>query len=268
MAIALNLGTVVTAGNSSDLNIIGLPQNEIAKIVMPLGHPTKPYTFVNRPLVLSSLPRIKSSTISLSTVLNKTIQHTTFGGQLTKEQQSQMLWASYGYSYYLDNSDQANNPVKRHRTVPSAHGYYPLRMYMVTSLGVFRYIPGAYNPLYGLLRGIWRLPVISELRKVNSGDHRSEIAQATGQDISSAPMFIVSVLDKKQTNRPYDDVSGNQDLWLWYYEAGASAQNILLEATAWNLSANLYTPTNLATVRTVLNVNENFTPLFIIPVGK
>ena len=61
-----------------------------------------------------------------------------------------------------------------------------------------------------------------------------ELAQACSQlSLATAPLSIIPVLELERT-RPKggDDFSGEEYRWLWYYEAGASAYNIFLEATA------------------------------------
>jgi len=114
MANALNVGTVVTGEIPSPIEKIGLPSNEVGKIVMPLGHPNFSYDFTHRPMWLSLLPRIKESGASLLTVLEERSETTSFAGNLTRSEVSQVIWASYGYSYLLDKSDAPNNPIKRH----------------------------------------------------------------------------------------------------------------------------------------------------------
>ncbi|MCX6666351.1 MAG: nitroreductase family protein [Euryarchaeota archaeon] len=269
MADALNLGTVATGERPSPLENLGLPSNQIGLIIIPLGHPVKPYNFVNFPFWVSFLPRIQKSDMNLTTVLEKRQEKTSWENTtLSKQEQTQLVWSSYGYSNYYDKSDSDRNPVKRHRTVPSAHEYYPLLIYLVNKTGVYRYIPNTYNPLYGLLRDIWFLPVMTGLLKVTDGDKRSDVAQASESFVASAPIIIISVLDVKQTKKPYDDVSGEDFRWLWYYEAGASAHNVLLEATAWNLSGTIVQPTNLSALQSLLRLNEGQVPLILVPVGK
>ena len=60
-------------------------------------------------------------------------------GELSEQEISQIVWSTYGFSYYIDQSEQEPVHLKRHRTVPSAHGYYPLEMYIITEEGIFRY---------------------------------------------------------------------------------------------------------------------------------
>jgi nitroreductase len=261
MANALELGTVPTVEMPSPIEKIGLPSNEVGRIVMPLGHPRHPYDFVYKPMWVSLLPMIKESDLTLSTALLKRNESTVFTGELTREEQSHIVWSAYGYSYLLDNRESTINVIKRHRTVPSAHGYYPLDIYVVTESGIYRYIPGIHR------FDKWGLPILTFLMKVIDGDKRQEIALASKPFLATAPFIVISVLNIRCTIR-WDDLSAEKYRWIWYYEAGASAHNLLLEATAWNLSANIVVPTDAAAIRSILRLNQNFIPLLIVPVGK
>lgn len=261
MASALNLGTVVTGEVPSPIDEIGLPSNEIGKIIMPLGYPNFSYDFTYGPMWLSFLPRIKESGTSLLTVLEERSETTSFTGNLTRSEVSQIIWASYGYSYLIDKSNPPKNPIKRHRTVPSAHGYYPLHMYAVTKSGIYRYIHGVFR------FDKWGLPILSFMLKIRNGDTREEIAQASQPFVASAPFLIISVLDIRKTNQ-WDDLSAEKFRWIWHYEAGASAHNVLLQAKAWSLSANIVPIINTESIRSLLKLNDNYSPLFIVPIGK
>jgi hypothetical protein len=114
------------------------------------------------------------------------------------------------------------------------------------------------------------MPIMSFLVKRTSGDHRLELAEASAQpSIASAPLIIVSVLDLEMT-RPAgrDDLSAEMYHRFWYFEAGASAHNVLLEATGWNLSATIVLPIDTITFQSLLQLDENNRPLFVIPVGR
>jgi len=65
-----------------------------------------------------------------------------------------------------------------------------------------------------------------------------------------------------------DDLSGENNRRFWYFEAGASAHNVLLEATAWNLSATIVLPVDTLSLQSILGLNEDSLPLFLIPVGR
>jgi hypothetical protein len=275
LANALNLGTVVNADILpwSYLAKIGLPSNEIPLILMPLGHLLYPYDFRYCPLDFSFLPRIKYSDISLTNAIKQRSELQSWEGSLTDHEQYQMIWSTYGYSYLLDRTESDfRYHISRHRTVPSAHGYYPLRIYAFTESAVYEYHPNIllYLTPYPFIDFLG-LPIISMMQKMMRGDHREGLARACSlPGLASAPLVIVSVVDLERT-RPEggDDFSGEEYRWMWYYEAGASAYNVLLEAAAWDLASNFFPIQNKGSICSLLRLNEdNFDPLFIVPVGK
>jgi len=270
MANALNLGTVVCGQTPPAIEPLGIPDNEEGIIVMPLGHMIYPYNFKNRPLWFSTFPRIQTSSISLTTTLDQRTEGTTFTGTLSKKEVSQFLWCTYGFSPFIDRSDQEKNSIQRHRTVPSAHGYYPLQMYAVTEKGIYYYQPNLLVKFTKFPVDFFGMPVLTYMIRKITGDHRLEVAQTSAQPlIASAPLIILSVLNLNET-RPAgaDDLSTEIFRRFWYFEAGASAHNVLLEATSWNLSAAIVLPTDALALRSVLKLNEDYVPLFIIPVGR
>jgi nitroreductase len=275
IANALNLGTVANVGLT--LSRIGLPSNEVAKIIMPIGHPKYQYDFQYIPLVISYLPKIKYSEMNLTTAIEECTESSSLGGKLSTEEQFQIIWSSYGYSYLLDKSGfDFIYHINRHRTVPSAHKYYPLRIYIVTESGIFRYIPNIYDPLIGPLQILFNFPrfpypVVTFMVKIKNGDYREELGHiCSEQIIASAPLNIISVIDIERT-RPegYDDFSGEDLRWLWYYEAGASSYNLLLEATAFGFSGDIVPVTEKDDVCILLGLDsEIFEPVFVVPVGR
>jgi nitroreductase len=62
--------------------------------------------------------------------------------------------------------------------------------------------------------------------------------------------------------------AGEKYLPFWYFEAGAAAQNIMLEAAALGFKSNIVLPTDNTTLSSLLKLNEGYTPLLIVPVGK
>lgn len=270
MANALGLGTVVCGQTPPAIKPLGIPSNEEGIIVMPLGHMVSPYNFKNRPFWFSTYPRIRISTLSLSEALDQRAEESSFNGTLTRQEVGQFIWASYGFSPNIDRSGQEKNAIKRHRTVPSAHGYYPLRMYAVTEKGIYYYQPNLLTQLGKFPIDYLGMPVLTFLSRKVAGDHRQEIALASAEPaIASAPLLLLMVLDLNKT-RPdgHDDFSAEIYHRFWYYEAGASTHNILLEATTWGLSANIVVPTDTSALQSILSVNEYFIPLFIVPVGR
>ena len=277
MVNALGMGTVVNGDFSPTYTLerIGLPDNEVPRIIMPIGYLVFPYNFKDLPVWISFLPKVQRSTSSLSDALEARNETNAWEGELSRKETIQMLWSSYGYSYYVDQSDFGFiYHISRHRTVPSAHGYYVLRIYAVTEDGTYEYIPNIYNPLYGPLRLIYLLPkfpfpVVTYLKKINDQDQRAAIADASESPaIATAPMITVIILDLEQARIGRDDFSGEEWWWLWYYEVGSAAQNMLLESAAWDLSTNIVLPTDAAAIRSTLGLNESYVPTMIVPVGN
>ncbi|KYK34024.1 MAG: hypothetical protein AYK22_00900 [Thermoplasmatales archaeon SG8-52-3] len=259
-ANSIGLGTVITAQLEPAIEPVGLPVNEKGMGVMPIGHPVIDYNFVNRPLFISLLPRIKFSDMALTTALEERKEVTSWNSDsISRKDLSHLVWASYGYSFYIDKSN--SNVVKRHHTLPSAHGYYPFRIYSVTKSGISRYI-------YGLFKiDFIGLPIVSFLLRIANGDKRSEIADATDSFVSNAPLFIIPVLEIEKTI-DWDDLSDESVRWIWYYEAGASAHNVLLQATSRGLSGNIVSIKNKEAICSILKLDkEKFDPMFVIPIG-
>ena len=261
-ANALELGTVVTGEAPSRLDNIGLPAEHIGRIVMPLGHPIYPYTFNNRPQWISLLPRITSSSLSLTDALDGRRESITWSDtSVLRQDLSHLVWSSYGYSYYLDISGQEANQVKRHRTVPSAHGYYPFDIYVVTPDSTYRYF-GNIIPI-----DLWGLPVITFLWPVCSDDNRDKIGAASAPYVKDAPLIIIPVLSVEKTVS-WDDLSASYVRWVWSYEAGAVAHNVLLEATARGMAANIAQVNDKNAICDILHLDpQAYDPLLVIPAG-
>ncbi len=260
----LGLGTVVTAG--SGFSQLEIPPAERGRIIMPLGHPRHSYDFTYQPGLRLLLPAIRNASMTLTEAVEQRREATSFSGSLSRQELSQLLWSAYGFSYNIDEAQTERNNIVRHRTVPSAHGYYPLKIYVVTADGVYRYLPGLYRYY------MWDLPVVHGLIPLRTGDFREGVAEASSmEDIGSAPAILVSTLNIQMTEGMIglpDDLSDERFRWLWYYEAGAAAHNVLLEATAWGCTANVALPQDGDHLRSILRVTDNQLPLLIMPVGE
>lgn len=274
-ANAIGLGAVVTAEvpTSPIDRRMGLPATEKGKIVMPLGHPEHFYDFEYKPQWISLLPKIEITNMSLTTALERRIVSMSFEGELTRQEMSQLVWSSYGYSNYLDKSEQEKNVIKRHRTLPSGHGYYPFDMYVVTETGIYRYFPNLLTQINWFFNNapvdFFGIPIMTFLVKIANGDLRNEIAQSSHMSAASAPLIIISVLNIEHTRPEWsDDFSGEEIRWVWHFEAGSSAHNIMLEATALNLGVNVFSVTDDDAICRLLGLDENFDPIYIIPVGR
>jgi len=263
-ANALDLGTVACGQYPPAIKPLGIPSNHDGILIMPIGHPLFPYDFTYQPRLVPLLPKIQFSDMTLTDALKNRQDASMFSGELTSQQESQLLWAGYGYSHYLDKSNNTIGRLDRHRSIPSAHGYYPNDLYIIKESGIYQYYPNFYNPVYGLLKGMWFLPVIPFTKQIVKGDYRSEIAQAShNEDIASSPFIIIPVLDDAKANR-WDDLSGEQWRWLWIFDASSSANNILLEATAQNLCGKIGFFHDMNRISSYLNLRDDQYPLLSI----
>jgi len=244
-ANALDLGTVTTGMYVDELYELGIPAYEKPAIIMPLGHPSSPYDFTYDPLPVSNLPKVLNNTMSLEDAINsRLIVDLWDDTPLSLVEQSQVIWCSYGYSYLMDN---VNN--KRHRTLPSGIGVYPFKVFAANHSGVYQYSPSDHS-----------------ITEIVQGDKREDINNSIDPDnitITSASWIIIPFLDT--------DVGDPQYQGFWYYEVGAITNNVLLEATALNLSSNvIYDITDEDGLRSALGISSqtNLLPLAVIPVGN
>lgn len=272
MSNALHLGSVICGDFPPiyTLDHIGLPSNEIPRIIIPLGHMVFPYDFTYRPFWISLLPRIQKSSLTLSDALEARNETDTMQHMITRAELTQLLWSSYGYSYLLDRAEYGMNfHISRHRTIPSAKAYYPLHIYAVSSSRISEYIPNIYNPLqFSYLLPRFPFPVFTYLKPLYRGDFRDEIATATSNPASaSAPVLIICVLNLEKTHRVVD-FSAEEWWWLWYYEAGSAVHNMLLTSAAWNLSTTITFPVDAEKILSTLELDENYIPIAIVPAGK
>lgn len=244
-ANALDLGTVTTAIAAEELYQLDIPSNEKPAIIMSLGHPSSPYEFTYDPLPTSNLPAIVNNTLCLEkAITDRLIIDMWDDVPLSLLEQSQLMWSSYGYSYLVDNVNS-----KRHRTVPSAVAYYPFKIFTADHSGVYQYVHSTHA-----------------ITEILQGDQREQIKNCIAYDtimIDTASFIIIPCLD---TN-----IGGSRYLPFWCYENGAIIHNILLEATALNLSANvIYDISNEAGLRSALGLasQTNLLPLSVVPVGN
>lgn len=261
---ALDLGAVVTGGLPPAIDKMGIPEDQTGLIIMPLGHPLHPYNFIYRPLWFSLLPKVTETSMNLTAALQQRTETTYFQGTITRQELSQLTWSSYGFSYDVDKSEQDLNSIIRHRTVPSAHAYYPLEIYAVTASGIYKYQPNLLTMFSDYSADFIGLPIMTFLHKIRSDDNRAQIAAASSLPaISSAPLSIITVLNWNKTKN-----AGQQYLPFWYFEAGAATQNIMLEATTLGFHSNIALPTDSTILLSLLKLNDGYTPLLIVPVSK
>ena len=271
-ANALDLGTVVTGQIPPAIDPVGIPEDQEGLIIMPLGHPSTPYDFNNKPLWISALPKIQESSTTLSEALINRNNGEAFQGTLTDQEFSQIIWSSYGFSKYIDKSEQEPIHLRRHRTVPSAHGYYPLDIFVVTQDGIYEYYP---NLLTTLLSSVFQittapvdffgLPIITFVKQISQEDVRENIAfQLDDPGIATSPLFLVPCLNLEKAK----ELSIESAKRFWYYEAGAVAHNVLLESTAWDLQSKICYPIDENAIQSSLELPEEIIPLLLLPIGS
>jgi nitroreductase len=235
-AIALGLGTITTAGGADEAETaLELPANEHSRIIMPLGFPSAAYNFSTASPPVSNLPGVIDTGVSLELVLSGLNIATQWNDvPLTSQELSQVLWASYGYSYLYDN---VNGVL--HRTVPSAYSTYPFIIYVVTETATYAYDPPTHS-----------------ITEQAAGDKRQDIADASEQFVADAPVILVAVSTTSDGTKAY-----------WDYEVGSIGQNLLLESTGLGLGANMVEVSNPDSIRSALNLGSYVYPQFVMPVG-
>ncbi|UCE27613.1 MAG: SagB/ThcOx family dehydrogenase [Candidatus Coatesbacteria bacterium] len=157
---------------------------------------------------------------------------------LTEDELARLLWAGQGIT----------DPVRGYKAVPSAGALYPITLYLCDASGVGRYEPETET-----------LAVISE------SDLRDELETAAmGQSaVGDAPAVVVIVAKPAVTAAKY----GGRAERYCTLEAGHVAQNILLAAFALGLSGVTIGAFDDDSVRSLLDLDEEYLPLYIIPLG-
>jgi SagB-type dehydrogenase family enzyme len=156
----------------------------------------------------------------------------------------QLLWAAQGLSDRLQGR----------RTAPSAGAAYPLVLYLVA------------GRVDGLPAGVHRYdPTTHRLAAVAAGDLRAAIAGATRDQrwVADAPACVVIAAQPARTAARY----GARAERYVALEAGAAAQNLLLQAVALGLGGTVVGAFDDAALRRLVPFAEGEQPLVVVPVG-
>jgi SagB-type dehydrogenase family enzyme len=150
---------------------------------------------------------------------------------------SQLLWAAQG----VTSSDGG-------RTAPSAGATFPLEMRVILAEGVFRYLAGEHR-----------------LERLDPGDRRGELADAAvGQRfVAAAPACLVIGGVEERTAKRYGERAGRYVA----LEAGAAAQNILLQAEALGLGAVWVGAFDDQRIAALARLPSGAVPYAVIPAG-
>jgi SagB-type dehydrogenase family enzyme len=156
---------------------------------------------------------------------------------LTLEQIGELVWAAQG-------QDSAG----RYRTTPSAGATYPLELFVVTSEGLFHYLPAKHS-----------------LEKLSDQDLRTALTSAGwGQNfIEEAPLTLVFTAEFARTTRRY----GERGIRYVYMEAGHAAQNVHLQAESLGLGSVAVGAFDGDSVSKVLSLPDYLEPIYMVVVG-
>jgi SagB-type dehydrogenase family enzyme len=185
-------------------------------------------------------PATGGATLAETLAGRKTVR--TLGGPgLTLAEAGQLLYAAQG----------ENRPGKR--TVPSAHGRYPLEFYLVTS--------GSQT----LPAGIYHYqPVGHQLKKLGEGSPQATLAKVKSMQpwIASAPaVFVVAGVPTR-----IDPTGKNSSLT--FYEGGAAAQCLLLQSVALGLDAGTAAGLDMEALGQALKLPAGTQIQTVLPVGR
>jgi len=193
-------------------------------------------------------PPSQKGSMSLEEAIDRRRSTRDFSPQAVSQSQlSQILWSAQG----------TTETRRQHRAVPSAGATYPLEIFVVC---------GA-NSLEGMEEGIYHYDIKTHsLTLHHKGDVRSEMAAAALEQefIYKAPLDIVICAVYERTLRRY----GNRGKRYAHMEAGHAGQNINLQATVLGLGTVVVGAFNDKLVREALRLDEQYRPLYIMPVGR
>ncbi len=163
---------------------------------------------------------------------------------LTLQQVSQLLWAAQGIT-----SPHGG------RTAPSAGALYPLEIYLIC------------GNVTGLSAGIYHyVPATQSIEFIAKGDKRKDLASAAFNQtwVKNAAIDIVIVGVFNRTESKY---GARGDRYV-YMEAGHAAENIFLQAVPLKLGTVTVGAFDDASINKILNVSNDYHPIYIMPVGK
>jgi SagB-type dehydrogenase family enzyme len=187
------------------------------------------------------LPMPLVADVSLRAALqSRATVRTLVGPAPTLAEASQLLWAAQG----------ENRPGRR--VAPSAHAKYPLELYLVTA-GAADLAPGYYH----------YLPAGHRLARQAEGTPLTLLGPSKGMQawIKDAPVVFVLAGDPSRIGE------GASALNLTYYEGGAAAQGLLLQATALGLGAGTAVGVDLEALARTLKLPKGMQILSLLPVG-
>ncbi len=189
-------------------------------------------------------PKFNSNVSLEETLLKRRSIREYASAPLSLAEVAQLLWSSQGKTAGWGG-----------RTAPSAGGTYPLEVYLVAG-NVENLAPGIYK----------YKPEEHEITRIKDGDLRDELARASLDQVwvqEAAINLVISAVYERTTRR-----YGERGIRYVDMEAGHAAQNVYLQVTALNLGSVVIGAFHDDQVKKILNMPENESPLYVMPVGK
>lgn len=160
---------------------------------------------------------------------------------------SQILWSAQRINIRDDG--------KKGRTAPSAGALYPLKIYLTV------------NNVTGLEPGVYSfIPEEHKLSRVIAGNVGIQLKEAAQNQpwVLKAPINIVIGAIYERTTGKY----GDKGIKFVHMEVGHVGQNIYLQVISLGLGTLVVGAFDDNKVRSILNLEDNVTPLYIMPVGR
>lgn len=218
--------------------ILNLATVTVRGVGFPIGYAASSATWKPREIEDDHMPAPGSvMDASLESVIFDENRTDRTNEKLTESEILDLLWAVYGYSMLEENNGRI------HRTVPSAHGKYPMKVYLAEADGVYQYVPDTHA-----------------VQKIKKGDVRSSIVSAS--DIAGGDKTAVLLIFLCDRNR-----QASRQMAL--YEAGAMAYNLQLAGRALGRPVNSGMITSAGSIKKALGVGvtEQLEPLLICSVS-
>lgn len=187
-------------------------------------------------------PEAKGGATLLEAFWGRRSERLVTGPALSLTEAGRLLWAAQG----------ENRPGKR--IAPSSHAKYALELYLLTA-GSDTLPAGVYH----------YLPTVNQLAQAGMGTPQSLLKPIKGMQpwIANAPCVFVVAGDASRLGNTREYA-----LSYTFYEGGAAAQNLLLQAAALGLGAGTAAGIDLVAVAQALKLPAGTQALSVLPVGR
>jgi len=237
-AVALLLGAITTA---AALFVAGCGKSETD--VSAAAGSSSPASGIPTSTYILPAPKPDGKTSVERALSTRRTQRQFQTKALTREQLSQLLWSAYGIT-----------APPRFRTAPSAGGTYPLEIYV------------AVGTVKGIEPGLYKYsPREHKITRTINTDIRTDLTQAALDQkmINAAPVTLIFTAVFDRTTARYGE-RGVRYVWM---EAGHSAQNVYLQATALHLGTCAIGAFEDKKLAALLQLPPKEAPLYLMPVG-